>query len=222
MAYYFRWVGWGWRVSGGKVPQDSLLHISGAWQQQLKAVSFTSALKSLMGTSFHGTWATTRWEQNSWKAQPQMCAGIMFAASYWSNQVTGSAQVQGEGQEFLPLGAGEVAKNTVQRTVGGIFANNFEIHRFLFRSSTQAGIPTLLSLTDRSSETGKSRLRCMNLWRPWGIHQCSSNDEQWTTWQFSLQSNLHPPSLLHNKLAVSSWLREVKLRSKWAFESGTI
>ena len=92
-----------------------------------------------------------------------MCAGIMFAASYWSNQVTGSAQVQGEGQEFLPLGAGEVAKNTVQRTVGGIFANNFEIHRFLFRSSTQAGIPTLLSLTDRSSETGKSRLRCMNL-----------------------------------------------------------
>lgn len=59
MAYYFRWVGWGWRVWGGEVPQDSLLHISGAWQPQLEAVSFTSALKSLAGTSFRGGWATT-------------------------------------------------------------------------------------------------------------------------------------------------------------------
>jgi len=59
-------------------------------------------------------------------------------------------QPRGEGKQFLLLGA-EVAKNTVQRTVGGIFASNFEIHRFLFQSSTQAGIPTLLSLTGRFS-----------------------------------------------------------------------
>ena len=45
-----------------------------------------------------------------------------------------------------PRGVGGAAK-TVQRTVGGIFANVLEIYQSIFWSSKKAGIPALLSLT---------------------------------------------------------------------------
>ena len=201
MAYYFWWVGWGWTVWGGEVPQDSLLHISGAWQQQLKAVSFTSALKSLVGTSFRGGWAPTRWEQNSWKAHPQMCAGIMFATSYWSNQVTGSAQ---RGGQTVPASWSRSGKKHSAKDCGRDFCKQLWNPPVPLPVLHPGWHPNFAVPHWSLQFTEKPPLRFMNLWRPWGIHHYSSNGEQWITRRFNLQSNLHPPSLLHNKLAISS------------------